>query len=156
MFHLIRNNELEVHLDVSGTSDSLPSIAFDIVVSWNMPYQKVNFTVKECWIECTTFDEFYNSIDDLHTLESGSITLNDLSGNPIISFIKSGTDLVTEIQSKDSLGVGSFTLKRSGHSLELSEISNNMQQFDKWWLVLLTSCSSGTNNSWFCSLRSLL
>jgi len=133
MFNLIRNNELEVQLDVTGATDRLPSVAFDIIVSWNMPFQNVNFTAKECWIECSEWDKFHDSILQLQEQESGFVTLDDLSNNPLISFTKSGIELVTEIQSKDSLGVGSFTLKSTSHSIELSEIYNKMQQLDKWW-----------------------
>ncbi|WP_044835776.1 hypothetical protein [Thalassomonas actiniarum] len=133
MFHLIRNNELEVQLDVSGVSDPLPSVAFDIAVSWNMPYQTVDFKIKECWIECTAFDKFQDGILQLQSLETGSITLNDLSGDPIISFTKSGSVLVTEIQSKDGLDIGSFTLKSTSQSIELSDILTRIQQLDKWW-----------------------
>jgi len=133
MFHLIRNNELEIQLDVTGATDRLPSVAFDIIVSWNMPFQKVNFTAKECWIECSVWDKFQDSILELQEQDSGSITLVDLSENPLISFTKLGAELVTEIQSKDSLGVGSFTLKSTSRSIELSEIYNKMQQLDKWW-----------------------
>jgi len=133
MFHLIRNNELEVQLDVTDTTDRLPSVAFDIIVSWNMPFQSLNFTAKECWIECSVWDEFQDSILQLQELDSGCVTLNDLSENPLISFTKSGFELVTEIQAKDSLGVGSFTLKSTSRSIELSEVYNKMQQLEKWW-----------------------
>lgn len=133
MFNLIRNNELEVQLDVTGVTDQFPSVAFDITVSWNMLFQSVNFTVKECWIEYSVWDKFHDSILQLQEQESGSVSLNDLSNNPLISFTKSGIELVTKIQSKDSLGVGSFTLKSTSCSIELSEIYNKMQQLDKWW-----------------------
>jgi hypothetical protein len=133
MLNLIRNNELEVQLNVTGAADRLPSVAFDIIVSWNMPFQNVNFTAKECWIECSVWDIFHDSILQLQKQESGFVTLNDLSNNPLISFTKSDIELVTKIQSRDSLGAGSFTLKSTSRSIELSEICNKMQQFDKWW-----------------------
>ena len=98
-----------------------------------MPYQTVNFTIKECWIACTTFDKFQHDILQLQSLETGAITLNNLRGEPIISFIKSGAALVTEILSKDSLGIGSLILKSTSQALELSEILTRLQQLDKWW-----------------------
>jgi len=133
MFNLIRNNELEVELDVTDATDRLLSVAFDIIVSWNMPFQSVNLMVKKCWIECSVWDKFHDSTLKLQEQEAGVITLNDLSNNPLISFTKSGVELVTEIQSKDSLGVGSFTLKSTSCSIELPEIYNKMKQLDKWW-----------------------
>lgn len=133
MFHLIRNNELELQLDVSGVEDHLPSIAFDIIVSWNMPYQKADFTAKECWFECKVWDRFEESIFQLIEQDSGSVTLRDLSENPLISFSKSGSELITVIQCKDSLGVGSFTLRTKGYATELTEIHNKIQLLDKWW-----------------------
>ena len=97
MFNLIRNNELEVELYVTDATDRLPSVAFDIIVSWNMPFQSVNLMVKKCWIECSVWDKFHDSILKLQEQEAGVITLNDLSNNPLISFTKSGVELVTEI-----------------------------------------------------------
>ena len=62
MFNLIRNNELEVQLDVTGATERLTSVAFDISESWNMPFQNVKFTAKEYWIECSEWDKFHGSI----------------------------------------------------------------------------------------------
>ena len=133
MFNLIRNNELELQLDISGVEDHLPSIAFDIVVSWDMPYQKINFTLKECWFECEEWDRFEESISQLIEQESGSVTLKDMSENPIITFTKTHSELLTIIQSKDTLGVGEFSLRAKSFSIELTEVYNKTKQLDKWW-----------------------
>ncbi|RZQ51298.1 hypothetical protein C1E23_20265 [Pseudoalteromonas phenolica] len=133
MFNLIRNNELELQLDISGVEDHLPSIAFDIVVSWDMPYQKINFTLKECWFECEEWDRFEESISQLIEQESGSVTLKDMSENPIITFTKTHSELLTIIQSKDTLRVGEFSLRAKSFSIELTEVYNKTKQLDKWW-----------------------
>ncbi|MEC8327718.1 MAG: hypothetical protein VX100_16745 [Pseudomonadota bacterium] len=133
MFNLMRNNELELQLDVSGVEEHLPSIAFDIIVSWDMPYQKINFTLKECWFECEEWDQFEESISQLIEQESGSVTLKDMSENPIITFTKTHSELLTIIQSKDTLGVGEFSLSAKSFSIELTEVYNKIKRLDKWW-----------------------
>jgi len=85
-----------------------------------MPFQTVDLTVKKCWVECSVWDKLHDSILKLQEQESGVITLNDLGNNPLISFTKSDIGLVTEVQSKGSLGVGSFRLKSTSCSIELS------------------------------------
>ena len=133
MFYLIHNDELKLQFDVTGVEDALPSIAFDIIGSWNMPYQQVDFSLKECWFECSTWDKFQNNILLSIEQNSGCISLNDVSENPIITLTKEGNELTTVIQCKDSCELGLFKLRVSGYSIELPEIYNKMLQLDKWW-----------------------
>ncbi len=133
MFHLIHNTDLEVTFDMSGVSDHIPSIAFDIFVKWTMPSQELSLNIKECWFDCEAFDDFERSVRQLNSNDNGSITLSDLSNNPVLSFKKDGSILITEIYFQDTLDRGSFTLNTKGSSIELSEIRDKLGAFDKWW-----------------------
>lgn len=133
MFHLIRNSELEVTLDVSGVDDHLPSVAFNVDISWNMPFQKASIEILECWFECSVIDAFHSELKALANLENGTTTLLDLSHNPVVTFTKSGNELITQIFSQDTSELGQITLKVKGYSTELSEITERLGVFEKWW-----------------------
>jgi len=133
MFHLIKNTELEVTLDVSGVDDHLPSVAFNICVLWNMPFQKANIEIIECWFECSDIDTFHSKLKELKSLENGTATLSDLSQNPVVMFTKSGNEVITQIFAQDTSGLGQISLKVNGYSTELSEIAERLGSFEKWW-----------------------
>ncbi len=133
MFYLIINNELEVYLELSGVSDHLPSVAFDIDVSWRMPFQKVNIQILECWFECSSIDTFLLDLKTLISLESGEATLLDLSHRPVICLVKSGNELITKISAQDTAELGQTQLTVYGYSAELSELTAKLSAFEKWW-----------------------
>jgi hypothetical protein len=133
MFHLIHNTDLEVTFDMSGVSDHIPTVAFDIFVKWTMPSQELSLNVKECWFDCEKFDDFEGAVRQLISKDNGSIILHDLSNNPVISLTKSGEVLITEMYFQDTLDRGSFTLNTKSRSIELSEIRDKLGAFDKWW-----------------------
>ncbi|WKE67102.1 hypothetical protein PVT67_07665 [Gallaecimonas kandeliae] len=133
MFHLIRNSELEVTLNVSGVDDHLPSVAFNIGVTWNMPFQKASIEILECWFECSAIDDFHSELKTLVSLENGTATLSDLSYNPVVIFTKSGNEFITQIFTQDSSDLGRISLKVNGYSTELSEIAERLGNFEKWW-----------------------
>ena len=133
MFHLIRNSELEVTLDISGVDDHLPSVAFNIGVSWKMPFQKASIEILECWFECSVINDFHSELKALVNLEIGTATLSDLSHNPVVIFTKSGNEVITQIFAQDMSDLGQISLKVNGYSTELSEIEERLGSFDKWW-----------------------
>ena len=133
MFHLIRSSELEVTFDVSGVDDHLPSVAFNIGISWNMPFQKAHIDILECWFECTVVDTFHSELMDLISLDSGTVTLLDLSNNPVITFTKSGKEVITQIFAQDTSELGQISLKVKGYSTELPEVAERLGTFEKWW-----------------------
>ena len=133
MFHLINNIELELTFDMVGVDDHLPSVAFDIGVYWNMPFQNAKIEIKECWFECAALNAFEDSIKNLINNESGKVVLANLSDYPILSFSKSGQEMNTEIFSKDTSGRGTLSLKVKGYSSELSGVLQKLREFEKWW-----------------------
>ncbi len=133
MFHLIRNSELEVTLDVSGVNDHLPSVAFNIKMAWNMPFQKAKIEILECWFECASLDVFERDIKTLIDLDAGTVTLSDLSNNPVFTFSKSGADLTTCIFARDTAELGKMSFSAKGYSAELSEMVLVLGEFEKWW-----------------------
>jgi len=133
MFHLIRNSNLEVTFDISGADDHLPSVAFNIGIAWKMPFKKARIEITECWFECLAIDAFHSELKALMNLESGTVTLSDLSHNPIFAFAKFGNDLVTTISTQDTFELGQISLKVKGYSPELSEVAEKLGAFEKWW-----------------------
>lgn len=133
MFHLIRNSALEVTLDVSGVDDHLPSVAFNIGITWCMPFQKANIEILECWFKCSAIDVFHSELKALVSLENGAATLSDLSNNPVFIFTKYGNGVVTQIFTKDTSDLGQISLKVIGYSTELPEIAERLGAFEKWW-----------------------
>ena len=133
MFHLIRNTELEITLDMTGVDENVPSVAFDISIKWNMLFQKANIEINECWFDCKEFDFFESSLIALIEEEKGTISLLDLSRSPVLSLTKENLKLTAEISFQDTLGTGSFNLKTTGNAVELSEIRDKLKEFDRWW-----------------------
>ncbi|WP_417355118.1 hypothetical protein [Gallaecimonas pentaromativorans] len=133
MFHLIRNSELEVTLDVSGVDDRLPSVAFNVGITWKMPFQKASIEILECWFECSAIDAFHSDLESLVSLNSGAATLSDLSNNPVFIFTKSENEVIAQIFAQDTAEMGQISLKVKGYSSELSEIAEKLGAFDKWW-----------------------
>ncbi|MCL1126202.1 hypothetical protein [Shewanella surugensis] len=118
---------------MSGVSDHLRSIAFDIFVKWAMSSQELNFKIKGCWFGCEEFDIFERSLSQLMTKDNGSATLFDLSHNPIIFLKTDDVVLMIEIFFLDALDKGCFKLSAKSHSIELSEIRDKLALFDKCW-----------------------
>ncbi len=133
MFHLIRNSELEVTLDVSGADDHLPSVAFNVGITWKMPFQKASIEILECWFECSAIDAFHSDIKSLVSLNSGTATLSDLSHNPVFIFTKSENEVITQIFAQDTAEMGQISLKVKGYTSELTEIAEKLGAFEKWW-----------------------
>ncbi|MFO6424726.1 hypothetical protein [Motilimonas sp. KMU-193] len=133
MFHLIRNSELEVTLDVSGVDDRLPSVAFNVGITWKMPFQKASIEILECWFECSAIDAFHSDLKSLVSLNSGAATLSDLSNNPVFIFTKSENEVIAQIFAQDTAEMGQISLKVKGYSNELSEIAEKLGAFEKWW-----------------------
>jgi hypothetical protein len=133
MFHLINDSELQVTFDVSGADDHLPSIAFDITILWNMPFQKARIEMKECWFECVIFDEFESALQKLKDQKNGIATLKNMSNNPIITFTKSGQSLTKELFCQDTTDMGQITLKVNGYESELTYTLDKLKYFAKWW-----------------------
>lgn len=133
MFHLIRNSELEVSLDVSGVDDHLPSVAFNVSITWKMPFQKASIEILECWFECSAIDAFYSDIKSLVNLNSGTVILSDLSHNPVFIFTKSENEVITQIFSQDTAEIGQISLKVKGYTSELTDIAEKLGAFEKWW-----------------------
>ncbi len=133
MFHLIRDNEVEVTFDMVGVEDHLPSVAFDIGITSSMPFQKAQIKIKECWFSCSAIDEFEKALKSLIKTEEGKVVLLNLSEYPIISFSKSGSVMITELFISDTFGLVKLSLKVDGYSSELPLILERLQGFEKWW-----------------------
>lgn len=133
MFHLIRDNELEVTFDIASAEDHLPSVAFNLGISWNMPFQNAKINIKECWFSCSALDEFEESLKNLIQSEEGKAILSNLSSYPILSFTKSGSKMHTELFIQDTSGLGKLSLKVDAYSSELPLVLEKLRGFEKWW-----------------------
>lgn len=133
MFYLLRNSDLEISLDMSGVDDHLPSVALDMDIKWQMPFQLATLYLKECWFECKQIDNFGISLLNLIEAPSGKVDLIDLSLNRILTVEKSESGIVLTAKGKDTVGKGEIQFKTKIDSADLAIITESLKKLDKWW-----------------------
>ena len=133
MFTFIKSSPLEIKFDPVLTEERLPSVAFDIIANWVMPYQQAQVTVKECWFEYSELNCFEEDLKKFMNQQIETVKLSNMSLEPIMLFGRNSGKVTFEFLAGDSAQIGTVLIKTNLYEQELADIILNIKNWDKWW-----------------------
>jgi hypothetical protein len=130
---LISDSELHLSFDPTGIEERIPSVGFDVVADFSMPFQQTTLRIKDCWFTHEALRSFENKLQALKDCDLGEAVLSNMSDFPILRIARSGEKITTTISSTDSSGIGISSLTVSGYSSEIPQMLCKLRAFEKWW-----------------------
>ena len=130
---LVESPHYRLTLDPVCAEDRVPSVAFDIAVELQMPFQRATLLVKECWFSHEQLNSFEAGLLNLLSAEHGTAKLINLSEKPILQLTREGNSLRTVFSMSDTLSMAETTFTFNGYAAELDQVHRNLSSYEKWW-----------------------
>jgi hypothetical protein len=130
---LCSSPELKISLDPVRLEERVPSVAFDLLVQVEMPFQQARITIKERWFTHDALNGFEDELSDLRSTESGEATLLDMSERPVLQIVRQGSEIKTVIRSSDSMKMIGTVVEVKGYAAEVAILHKQLCSYEKWW-----------------------
>ena len=130
---LTTSPELKISLDLVRTEDRVPSVAFNLLVEVNMPFQQSRVSANECWFKHEALNRFEDQLADLRSTEGGTATLSDMSDRPVLRVIRVGNEIKTTVRTTDTMQMETTVVEVHGYASEIAVLWEQLRSYEKWW-----------------------
>jgi hypothetical protein len=130
---LLDNSQVRLQFDPVDVSDNPPSVAFDVTLHWNMPFQQVTLLDRERWFEDEYLRRFESEIVAFSNRQADAACLVNMSNAPMLQIERNGSTAIIQVHAADSATLGTFTFTIKADANAIGQICASLRGYAKWW-----------------------
>jgi hypothetical protein len=125
-----------IKLDIIETDNYLPSIKMEVHIEMEHPTGKILYQADDIWFECTHWDNFTATLNQIANNSKGEAFLENMSSNFKVKLIRDGSSIkfnFTVQESNVSDGEASINFSSLIDDDLFNQIKSQFVEFEKWW-----------------------